>query len=109
MRLLTGFELPMRSLRRRYRDEELDEAAVQIVNDAFPSDSDDVRTWAVCARLLPHALAAAEHAEALQVVSEATGRLLNQAGLYLKGRAEFAEAKVALETIERKKREDTKD
>ena len=77
---------------------------MQIVNDAFPSDSDDVRTWAVCARLLPHALAAAEHAEALQVASEATGRLLNQAGLYLKGRAEFAEAKVVLEAIERVQR-----
>jgi tetratricopeptide (TPR) repeat protein len=73
------------------------EAAVRLVNDAFPFDSDDVRTWPVCARLLPHALAAAGHAEALQVASEATGRLLNQTGLYLQGRAEFAEAKVAYE------------
>jgi tetratricopeptide (TPR) repeat protein len=74
-------------------------AAVQIVDGAFPSGDDpqDVRTWPVCARLLPHALAAAGHAEALHVASEATGRLLNQAGLYLWGRAEFDEAKAALE------------
>ena len=40
------------------------EAAVRLVNGAFPFDSDDVRTWPECARLLPHALAAARHAEA---------------------------------------------
>jgi len=73
------------------------EAAVRLVNDAFPFESDDVRTWLQCARLLPHALAAAGHAEALHVAPEATGRLLNQAGTYLWGRAEFAEAKAAYE------------
>ena len=76
------------------------EAAVQIMDDAFPSgenDPSDVRTWPTCARLLPHALAAAEHAEAMQVAPQATGRLLNQVGLYLKGRAELRQAKAALE------------
>jgi tetratricopeptide (TPR) repeat protein len=74
-------------------------AAVQIVDSAFPSGDDpqDVRTWLVCARLLPHALVAAGHAEALGLASEATGRLLNQTGLYLWGRAEFAGAKAALQ------------
>jgi len=72
-------------------------AAVRLVNDAFPFESSDVQTWPQCARLLPHALAAVGHAGALGVASEATGRLLNQAGLYLDGRAEFAEAKVAYE------------
>jgi tetratricopeptide (TPR) repeat protein len=73
-------------------------AAVGLVNGAFPSDiQDDMLTWPVCARLLPHALAAAGHAEALGVAPEATGRLLNQTGLYLWGRAEFAEAKALLE------------
>jgi N-methylhydantoinase B len=33
--LLTGFELPMRSLRRRYKDEELDEGDVIIFNDPY--------------------------------------------------------------------------
>ena len=73
------------------------EAAVRVVNAAFPQDSDDVRTWAVCARLLPHALAAAEFAERLELAPEATGRLLNQAGLYFRGRAQYAEAKQAFE------------
>jgi tetratricopeptide (TPR) repeat protein len=69
------------------------EAAVRIVNKAFPSGSDDVRTWPVCSRLLPHALAAAEHAEALDVAPDSTGRLLNQTGVYLEGHAQFAKAK----------------
>jgi tetratricopeptide (TPR) repeat protein len=74
-------------------------AAVRIVADAFPSGNEpqDVRIWPVCARLLPHALEAAGYAEALGVASEATGRLLNQAGTYLWGRAEFAQAKAAYE------------
>ncbi|MBC8450035.1 MAG: tetratricopeptide repeat protein, partial [Chloroflexi bacterium] len=72
-------------------------AAASLVNSAFPFDSDDVRTWPECARLLPHALAAAGQAEALEVASEATGRLLNQVGTYLWGRAEFAGARAAFE------------
>ena len=69
------------------------EIAVRIVDEAFPFDSNDVETWPVCSRLLPHALAAAEYAEALDVASDSTARLLNQTGVYLKGRAQFAEAK----------------
>jgi tetratricopeptide (TPR) repeat protein len=74
------------------------EAAVRLVNSAFPSgDTRDVRTWPQCERLLLHALTAAGHAEALQVAPEATAHLLNQVGLYLEERAEFTEAKAALE------------
>jgi len=74
-------------------------AAAQIVDGAFPSGDapQDVRNWPQCARLLPHALAAAGHAKALEVASEATGYLFNQAGLYLWGRAEFVQAKAAFE------------
>jgi len=72
-------------------------AAVEITNKIFPYDSDDVRTWRICARLLPHAHLAASQAEERDVAHEATGRLLNQAGLYLEGRAQFAEAKALLE------------
>jgi tetratricopeptide (TPR) repeat protein len=76
------------------------EAALRLVNDAFPFDiTTDMQTWPVCARLLPHALAAARQAEALGVAAEATGRLLNQAGAYLWGRAEFAEAKATYERV----------
>ncbi len=72
-------------------------AAAELVNAAFPFDSDDVRTWPVCARLLPHARAAAHHAEEHQVGLQAASRLLNQAGLYLQGRAEIREAKALCE------------
>ena len=72
-------------------------AAVRSVNRAFPLDSDDVRTWPVCSRLLPHALAAADHAEPLKVAADEAGRLLNQAGIYLRGRAEFARARACYE------------
>lgn len=73
------------------------EAAVKVVNSGFPFDSDDVRTWSQCARLLAHALASVEHAEKLQVGLKASSRLLNQVGLYLRGRAELSGAKHAME------------
>jgi tetratricopeptide (TPR) repeat protein len=71
-------------------------AALGAVNKAYPFQSDDVRTWPACSRLLPHALAVADHAGALEV-EEPTGRILNQAGGYLYGRAQFADARRALE------------
>jgi len=72
-------------------------AAARSVNRAFPFDSDDVRTWPACSRLLPHALAAVDHCEPLAVAPDETARLLNQAGLYLGGRAEFARARTCFE------------
>ena len=69
------------------------EAAIRMVNKAFPFDSDDVATWPICSSLLPHALTTAKFAEELDVARDTTGRLLNQIGLYLKGRAEFIKAK----------------
>jgi tetratricopeptide (TPR) repeat protein len=73
------------------------EAAARLVNKAFPFDSDDVRTWPQCSRLLPHALAAAGHAADLHAALDAAGRLLNQSGIYLQGRAQFAHAKQVLQ------------
>jgi tetratricopeptide (TPR) repeat protein len=73
------------------------ETAVRLLSAAFPFESHDVRTWHRCSRLLPHALAAAAHAEAREVAPEETSHILNQTGLYLRGRAEFAEAKSHLE------------
>lgn len=67
------------------------ERAVQATSRVFPLTSNEVRSWPTCARLLPHALTAARHADTLEVAAEATGRLLNQAGLYLYSRAEFAQ------------------
>ena len=39
------------------------DAAVKIVNKAFPFDSDDVRTWPTCSLLLAHALSSAKRAK----------------------------------------------
>jgi len=72
------------------------EAAVRLVNGAFPQESQDTRTWPECSVLLPHALATSGNAEEHDVAPEATGRLLNQIGVYLGGRAEFDKAKSVL-------------
>lgn len=73
------------------------EAAVLLVNDAFPKNCDDFRTWDKCSVLLPHALATVEHRVGLEAALKAAERLLNQIGVYLLARAEFDEAKSALE------------
>jgi len=74
-------------------------AAVEIVDSAFPGGNFDAKpeTWPWCARLLPQAVAAAGHAEVLQLILPAAGHLLNQAGFYLRIRAEFAGAKSCYE------------
>jgi len=73
-------------------------AAVKLVNGAFPYDADsDPAAWPICKVLLPHAQSAATHAEVLGIEQEATGRLLNQVGIYLRTRAEFVEARNVLE------------
>ncbi|MCX6842180.1 MAG: FxSxx-COOH system tetratricopeptide repeat protein [candidate division WOR-3 bacterium] len=72
-------------------------AAVEVVNCSFPDMSEDVRTWAVCSRLLPHALSAADHAVAVGSASRALGRLLGQAGLYLHGRAQYPGAEALMQ------------
>ena len=73
------------------------EIAMVTVGASFPHDSDEVENWPACSRLLPHALAAADHAEGLGVAAEATGSTLNHVGVYLLGRAQFLQAKSALE------------
>ena len=73
------------------------EAALKLVNETFPAESDDVRTWPICKSLLSHALVVTRHAEDLKLPSPITGRLLNQIGLYLRGRAEFSEAQKIFE------------
>ena len=71
--------------------------AVRLVNAAFPGEVQSrVENWSICARLLPHALAAAGHGETLNAAPAAAGRLFNQTGMYLMTRAEFAEAKKAV-------------
>ena len=75
------------------------EAAVQVVNDAFPFDLDDPATWDASGRLLPHALATAGHSEKMDVAPETGSRLLNEAGSYLHTRAQFAAARDAFARV----------
>lgn len=69
------------------------EAAIGMVNEAFPQQSDDVQTWPVCSKLLPHSVALIGHAKVFQIATQSLDRLLNQSGLYLDARAELDEAK----------------
>ncbi len=66
--------------------------AVTLVESMFPSDSRDVTTWRSCARILPHALAAVEHADSLGVAPLGSGRLLRRLAVYFIGRAQLDEA-----------------
>jgi tetratricopeptide (TPR) repeat protein len=72
-------------------------AAVKLVQSAFKFDSHDLASWEICAALLPHALAAAGHAEALGAAPRLTVSLLEDAGRYLQKRAQYVEAKYVLE------------
>ncbi|MGH7601717.1 MAG: FxSxx-COOH system tetratricopeptide repeat protein, partial [bacterium] len=64
------------------------ETAVRLVAEVFPFDSDDVRTWPICGRLLAHALLLSE----AEIMPDAVAFLCNQVGLYFQARANYAEA-----------------
>jgi tetratricopeptide (TPR) repeat protein len=74
------------------------ETAVKLLDAAFPKRSDDVFAWRACQRLLPHALAAANHSIGLGVAPATSVELLNRAALYLWARAELGEAIELLES-----------
>jgi tetratricopeptide (TPR) repeat protein len=69
------------------------EAAIKMIVIAFKFDSADLSSWDKCAELLPHALAAAWHAEANGIAARASITVLDDAGRYLMKRAQFIEAK----------------
>ena len=73
------------------------DTALRLIANSFPYDSDDVRTWPECSRLLAHALAVNGHITSLDITPKDTGRLLNHVGIFLKGKAEFTEAKEMFE------------
>ncbi|HWQ18598.1 MAG TPA: toll/interleukin-1 receptor domain-containing protein [Methanotrichaceae archaeon] len=72
-------------------------SAVHLLAGVFPCDITNRLSWSECDRLLPHALAAAEHAEASRADLEATSGLLNNLGIYLLLRSEQREAISLLE------------
>jgi tetratricopeptide (TPR) repeat protein len=69
-------------------------ALVDLLGNVYSGDfHSQINRWPWRGRLLPHTLAVAGHAENFQVALLAAGQLLNQAGFYLRFRAEFIAAK----------------
>jgi len=71
--------------------------AVRILTRAFPLESREVTSWIACRRLLPHALAAADHATQQRGQDLSTSRLLDRVAGYLHARGEFAAARLLSE------------
>jgi tetratricopeptide (TPR) repeat protein len=69
------------------------EVAVALLRAAFPNDSWEVNSWPRCELLLPHLLAAAGHAERLEIAGEAVSWLLDRASTYLRERGQYRQAK----------------
>jgi tetratricopeptide (TPR) repeat protein len=66
------------------------ERTIRVVNKSFPYI--EMETWPLCQQLLPHALACASFIEQWNLAFPEAARLLNQAGVYLEGRAQYQEA-----------------
>ena len=66
--------------------------AVRLLWAAFPSQTSEVVNWPECERLVPHALAVADHAQGLEVESERWLWLLAQSGSYLWSRGQYGQA-----------------
>ena len=76
------------------------QTAVALLDAAFPSDVDelaDPQRWPRCARLLPHLLAAAEHARETTVAEAIAAALLRRGGSYLEHRGDYLAARGRLE------------
>jgi len=71
--------------------------AVGLLLGSFPDRSWEAAAWPACQRLLPHVLAAAEHAERLGVGGEQAGWLLDRASAYLRGRGQPRQARPVAE------------
>jgi tetratricopeptide (TPR) repeat protein len=71
------------------------ELAVSLLAEAFPTQLHEPATWPRCAQLLPHVLAAADHATSNPATAAAAGNLLNWALEYLSRRAELRAARAA--------------
>jgi tetratricopeptide (TPR) repeat protein len=72
--------------------------AVRLLWAAFPEEGfSEIETWVACERLLPHALAAADHAQQHAAEPAATVWLLHFAAGYLLGRGRYREARPLLD------------
>ncbi len=68
-------------------------AAVRVIGDAYSFESDDVRYWPSCARLLPHGMTVSAYADELNVDVGRSSWLRNQMALYLSSRSRYSEAR----------------
>jgi tetratricopeptide (TPR) repeat protein len=73
------------------------ELAVRLLGEAFPTQLEEPATWPRCAQLLPHLLAATDHAMSQPAAGAAAGSLLNRATEYLGRRVELRAARAAAE------------
>jgi tetratricopeptide (TPR) repeat protein len=69
------------------------QVAVKLLDRAFSNEPWELPTWPVCRRLLPHVLAATDHAVRLGIADEETGWLLQRAATYLRSRGQLREAR----------------
>ena len=73
-------------------------AVIRLLNEEFPEQGlDDHSTWPHCERLLPHVLAATEHAVDLGTELRGVAYVLSRAAAYLQGRGHYHEALKLLE------------
>lgn len=74
------------------------ERALTVLNAAFPYQEDKPATWAASDRLVPHGLAAIEHAGRLQVGMDSVSTVLNDLGLFfLNCRVQLRDARGLME------------
>ena len=78
-------------------DSEAIETVVALLDDAWPQRAWEHECWAVCERLLAHALASTEHARTAGVASQRAGDLLVRVAVYQQGRAQYAGARELVE------------
>ena len=71
-------------------------ASLALVHSTLPERPDHVEAWPVCARLLPHALAAAENAAEMDAAALTRADVLHQIAWYLQSRAEYQQAQQVL-------------
>jgi tetratricopeptide (TPR) repeat protein len=74
------------------REAQWAKVAVELLDAAFPNDSEDLSSWPICERLLPHVLAATAHADRLDGTNERVGGLLDRASRYLWRRGLYQQA-----------------
>ena len=71
--------------------------ALRLMDASFNFDTADPRTWPTSAAMLPHALAAVEHAQQTDVTVAAAATLLNRVGQCLFRSGRYEQARVALD------------